>query len=223
MTFIVGQYLFGGGKGKVVRYSHSANPSSPQINSIYQPVSWWKFAKGLKPILLFGVKWTCLWPCMTPPTFPFQAPHRLLNNGHLGVQCSVPCMKTGVQMLASAITSYTPSSFFLPLETVILFPMWVCSCFQDSHMHPRALFLYQSSPLLFLFSYCQPLKQKGKQFGQEHWVYLAIIEESQFETCKLWRTIGKSRKQRRGACFYREREEFGGAVLNKSWLEESES
>lgn len=58
----------------------------PQVSSRYQPVSqWWKFAKGLTRIatLSFGVTLTCLWLCVTPPTFPFKAPDLFLNNGYL--------------------------------------------------------------------------------------------------------------------------------------------
>lgn len=35
--------------------------------------------------------------------------------------------------------------------------------------------------------------------------------------------IGKSRKQRRGGCFYRGKEGVGGVILNKSPFQESES
>ena len=49
-----------------------------------------------------------------------------------------------------------------------------------------------------MFLMCQPLKQKGKQFGQQNRVYLGIAEELQFRICKLWQTIGKSGEQRRG-------------------------
>ena len=36
-----------------------------------------------------------------------------------------------------------------------------------------------------------------------------MAEELQFRTCKLWQTIAKSREYRRGALFYRGKEEFG--------------
>ena len=42
------------------------------------------------------------------------------------------------------------------------------------------------------------------------------VKELQFRICTLWRTIGKSREQRRGACFYREKGELGEAVINEN-------
>ena len=40
-------------------------------------------------------------------------------------------------------------------------------------------------------------------------VYSGIAEESQFRTCKLWRTRGKSREQRREMIFYGGKKEVG--------------
>lgn len=55
---------------------------------------------------------------------------------------------------------------------------------------------------------------------------MGIAEELQCETCALWGTIGRSRKQRRGACLSGGKgkvEVWLGAALDKSPLEETGS
>lgn len=52
-------------------------------------------------------------------------------------------------------------------------------------------------------------------------VYLGVAEGLQFETCKLWQTIGKSGEERRGTCFDKRRK-LEGVVLNESSFEERE-
>lgn len=49
------------------------------------------------------------------------------------------------------------------------------------------------------------LKNKEPFILPEKLVYLGIAEKLQFGTRKFWQTIDKSREQKRGACFYREK------------------
>ena len=44
-------------------------------------------------------------------------------------------------------------------------------------------------------------------------LYWVVTEELQFETSQPRQTMGKSREQRRGACFYRGKEEAGKGCL----------
>ena len=43
--------------------------------------------------------------------------------------------------------------------------------------------------------------------------------ELQFRTSKLWQTINRFREQRRGACFYRGKEELRRGVMVLHWLQ----
>ena len=47
------------------------------------------------------------------------------------------------------------------------------------------------------------------------WNYLGIAEELKFGTCKLLKTCGKSRDQRRGTLLYREKEKVGSCCFEQ--------
>lgn len=49
------------------------------------------------------------------------------------------------------------------------------------------------------------------------WVNLGIAEEMQFETWKLWQTIGNSRNEGEGLAFVEERKRLGGRVWREVW------
>lgn len=77
-------------------------------------------------------------------------------------------------MLASAVSSFTPSSHSLPLETVVLLPLWVGWAFRILTCTPGHSFLSQSSPLLLIYFCGQPLKQTGSGLARK----MEVIQEN---------------------------------------------
>lgn len=58
-----------------------------------------------------------------------------------------------------------------------------------------------------------PLKIKQPVILPANWVYWEMAVGLQFETCKLWQSLGKSREHRRGILLYREKGESWKSLL----------